>query len=277
MTSTEGASRADEESDNGRAFHELLFQWGVSAVNSFGPCEDTWFSGSGKSRRGDFVCVPSEWLAKATDCSIEHQMPLALESNVDHRAVQVTLALWPSLGQDWAWCVARQCTGRALAACLPLSKSVFSNRAIRREFRLRLAESLVFNVLEYATGTWFEVSASSLQVLRTTYMRVLRAVANAHRGLTGSLTHEQVLQQLDCPNIHRILVRARLKSVARLARAHVSLLLATLQDSPKDLWASAVINDFGDLKARLPSHIAQFPDLAFLLQFGRMLLLFFCF
>ena len=71
VTSTVGASRADEESDHGRAFHELLLQWGVS-----GPCEDTWFSGSGKSRRGDFVCVPSEWLAKATDCSVEHQMIL---------------------------------------------------------------------------------------------------------------------------------------------------------------------------------------------------------
>ena len=132
-------------------------------------------------------------------------------------------------------------------------------------------------MLEYATGTWFEVSASSLQVLRTTYMWVLRAVANAHRGLTGSLTHEQVLPQLDCPNIHRILVRARLKSVARLPRAHVSLLLATVQDSPNYLWASAVINDLRDLKARLPSHLAQLPDLAFFVALRPNALLFFCF
>ena len=93
-------------------------------------------------------------------------------------------------------------------------------------------------------------------------MRALRAVANAHRGPTGSLTEEQVLQQLDCPDIHRVLTRARLKYVARLARAHVPLLLATLQDSPKDQWANAVINDLSDLKASRRSTRTLGGDLA---------------
>ena len=103
VTSAVGASRADEESNNGRAFHELLLQWRLSAVNSFWPCEDTWFSATARAiEEISSVCLLS-WLAMVTDCSIEHQMPLALESKVDNSAVQVTLAQWPSLGHDRTW------------------------------------------------------------------------------------------------------------------------------------------------------------------------------
>ena len=83
-----GQEEPDQESSNGSHFHELAFKWDGVIVNTFWKLgQGTWQHSSGVQRRGDFICMPSEWLPLISSCAIEHDIPLAIEGKEDHFAV----------------------------------------------------------------------------------------------------------------------------------------------------------------------------------------------
>ena len=150
-----------------------------------------------------------------------------------------------------------------MAQDAPIAMKVFGSPSVPRPLKLHFMRTLVLSKLLFNLHVAVP-SARDMKALNTAYMRVLRRIHGDVRFSAGTvLTDILVRTELEQPSVDCLLVRARLRYMARIIRSQPRDLMALLHlrsrsDTPLP-WVELLTKDIDTLRLHklIPRH---FPD-----------------
>ena len=108
-----------------------------------------------------------------------------------------------------------------------LAGRVFGSPKLSLRTKLRLADTLLWSILFFATATWSACTPTVLRYFNTALCGCCESV----RGAGDRTTDAELRAELQVPGIPTLLRRERLRYVARAARAGLPQLSALLQNA----------------------------------------------
>eukprot|EP00973_Karenia_brevis_P002289 307810-Karenia_brevis.AAC.1 len=152
----------------------------------------------------------------------------------------------------------------ALAAYMPLAIKIFGSPHVCDWLKQSSLWSLILSRL-LSNSHIVAPTARYTKLLNTVYMRVLRRMCNHCRYGTKTIKDIDVRRKLSAPSIDCLLMRGRLRYLARIVRLRPQALMSLLFSKPGNkrlAWSKLIVEDMRTLATRVSicSHL-QHPSL----------------